>query len=106
MSNDDPVKYYDLGDGHRISLVIAGTKSTRTIGGIIEHQTPAGTPCSGFVRWARSDWELAHPEDSGNLGPIWTLAGEPGADTFTLDPSVLCNCGDHGWIRSGRWQRA
>lgn len=24
-------------------------------------------------------------------------------DPLTLDPSILCHCGDHGHIRQGRW---
>ena len=32
--------------------------------------------------------------------PRWSVeATEP----LTLSPSVLCDCGDHGFIRSGRW---
>jgi hypothetical protein len=25
---------------------------------------------------------------------------------FTISPSLLCSCGDHGFIREGRWVRA
>lgn len=32
--------------------------------------------------------------------PKWTVESwEP----LTLSPSVLCACGDHGWVREGRW---
>lgn len=27
-------------------------------------------------------------------------------DPLTLSPSVLCHCGDHGWIRDGKWVKA
>jgi len=27
-------------------------------------------------------------------------------DPLTISPSVLCSCGDHGFIREGRWVRA
>lgn len=27
-------------------------------------------------------------------------------DPLTISPSVLCGCGDHGFIRNGRWVRA
>jgi hypothetical protein len=36
-------------------------------------------------------------------GPKWTVESwEP----LTISPSVLCSCGDHGFIREGRWVRA
>lgn len=25
------------------------------------------------------------------------------ADPLTISPSLLCRCGDHGWLRDGRW---
>jgi hypothetical protein len=30
------------------------------------------------------------------------LSWEP----LTLDPSIRCHCGDHGWVREGRWVQA
>lgn len=27
-------------------------------------------------------------------------------DPLTLSPSILCSCGDHGYIREGKWVRA
>lgn len=33
-------------------------------------------------------------------GPFWSVESwEP----LTVSPSVLCNCGDHGYIRGARW---
>jgi hypothetical protein len=31
---------------------------------------------------------------------IWQLVRE---DPLTLSPSILCNCGFHGFIRDGKW---
>lgn len=32
--------------------------------------------------------------------PLWQVQSwEP----LTISPSVLCSCGDHGFIREGRW---
>jgi hypothetical protein len=43
------------------------------------------------------------PEMAGD-GARWTLVS---ADPLTLAPSILCRgCGDHGFIREGRWVRA
>lgn len=33
----------------------------------------------------------------------WTLQS---LDPLTISPSVRCDCGDHGFIREGRWVRA
>jgi hypothetical protein len=32
---------------------------------------------------------------------IWTLESE---EPLTLNPSLLCTqCGEHGWVRAGKW---
>ena len=47
-----------------------------------------------------------HDELTVRLWPntaLWQVAAwEP----LTLTPSVLCHCGDHGFITAGRWVRA
>ena len=34
---------------------------------------------------------------------LWRMES---SDPLTLSPSLLCHCGDHGFIREGRWQPA
>jgi hypothetical protein len=64
------------------------------IGLIIDHLTPDGNPCNGVIHWYR------HPDVEG---PLWTLISE---DPLTIDPSIQCQCGAHGFIIEGEWRRA
>lgn len=35
--------------------------------------------------------------------PLWQVESW---DPLTLSPSILCDCGNHGFIRNGRWEVA
>ena len=100
----------DLGDGHSISIAVwdpdlelnpalrpfADQFPAKTTG-IVRHQLPGGGECEGAITF---DIPLARQQFSG---PFWTVESwEP----LTLAPSLLCHCGDHGFIREGRWVRA
>lgn len=88
----------DLGDGHWIEW---STYQGAICGGIITHTTTKWERgmCSGCF-WIDDRYHKAN----GTSGPVWQLTG-----TFecpTLSPSFLCHCGDHGFIREGKWVRA
>jgi hypothetical protein len=100
----------DLGDGHRIRIAVwepdlelnsslahlAGQFPAK-ITGIVTHELPGGGECSGAITF---DVPLAREFFKG---PFWTVESwEP----LTLSPSLLCHCGDHGFILDGRWVRA
>lgn len=76
-------------------------------------------------RWGAIIWHELRPDDSvcawrGECAAAITFAGEvqrqviPDAVTWTveswepltLSASLLCHCGDHGFIRDGRWVSA
>lgn len=80
---------------------------------VIEHKTTAGRLCVSALHLDTPDVQRAeaatraHCESRGHTYydyPRWeVVAWEP----LTLAPSILCRaCGDHGWIRAGRWERA
>lgn len=61
---------------------------------------------AGILQWHRRDgrWCVGHAMfDDGQPGTTWSVESR---DPLTMSPSLLCSCGDHGWIRDGRWQRA
>jgi hypothetical protein len=65
------------------------------IGGIITHELPNGKICEGSI-WFDCDVtrEVFAKHDR------WTVSSwEP----LTCSPSFLCHCGDHGYIREGKW---
>lgn len=62
---------------------------------IITHPLPGGDVCCGGITF---DGEVArlHSPD----GPRWVVEQ---LEPLTLSPSILCDCGFHGFIRDGRW---
>jgi hypothetical protein len=99
--NEGAPAHVDLGDGHTLTWT---TYQGETVGGIIRHRTPVsekfplGYCDSAF--WLRGNKFTASEPDR----PQWDLSGE--FKVPTLSPSFLCHCGDHGWIREGKWIRA
>jgi hypothetical protein len=67
-----------------------------TSSGIVQH-TRDGVPCEGVITF---DSPIAREVFSG---PFWTVESW---DPLTLSPSLLCACGDHGFIREGKWVAA
>lgn len=60
-------------------------------GAIVLHRQANGHFCPGTV-WFRP-----------GTRPSWTVESW---DPLTISPSLLCHCGDHGFIREGKWVRA
>jgi len=106
----------DLGDGHWLQYVgwspnrdipsnaerFAGIADIERCGALIYHltdKTESGM-CSGFVHFETPEIARVFP----NPHARWQVQSwEP----LTLSPSVLCGtCGDHGFVRDGRWVKA
>lgn len=96
----------DLGHGHALRFTRWGPDrelnphrahlpDVDRCGAIVEHQTPAGEPCAGAVLF---DDPVVREVFSGR--PVWQVESW---DPLTISPSVLCSCGDHGFVRGGRW---
>lgn len=105
----------DLGDGHTLRFAdwdpdldlnpqyrdeaVRGQFPAR-VSGIVRHKLPGVNPgtqggyCEGAITF---DTPIARANFSG---PYWTVESW---DPLTLSPSLLCHCGDHGFIRAGRW---
>jgi len=65
--------------------------------GIIRHALPGiegGPFCEGAITF---DTPTAREVFKG---PFWQVESW---DPLTLSPSILCSCGDHGYIRESRW---
>jgi hypothetical protein len=98
----------DLGRGHTLRFFswspdraqYEGIPDEPTAGAIIDH--PHGVyghlQCSGAVTFDTPTMRQVRPESS-----LWQVESwEP----LTISPSVQCSCGDHGFIRNGRWEPA
>jgi hypothetical protein len=80
---------YDLGDGHSWQKRLMD--GTGEWVGIMERHAPGHGP--SFIAFKNYIW-------SG-----WDKSGDEA--TLTLSPSLLCmRCGDHGFIRNGKWVKA
>ena len=101
----------DIGHGHEIEY--SGWAPDRELNpqyadvpdvekyGLIDYHNRAdnGKTCSGYVTF---DGVVARRIEPGRS--MWTVESwEP----LTLSPSLLCRaCGDHGFIREGKWVAA
>lgn len=112
MSDWPPTFDLNLGNNHGITWVIAGEHDDSRIGCVIYHKMgPKGNItdfngwCCGGVHWAPSEFEREHPErmsESERQRARWNIEGQPD-EHLTISPSVLCSCGDHGFIKDGKW---
>lgn len=119
MKEDDgtPVSI-DLGDGHQLRWVAwapdrdlnpqyAGLPDVGKFAVLVRHPLRPDDDqkfcrergyCEGAVQL---DGEVSR--QVVNERALWQVQSwEP----LTLSPSLLCHCGDHGWIREGRWHAA
>lgn len=82
----------DLGHDVMVMFTVRGEDGAR-VGLLESHRTPDGRECGGGVTFDV-------PGAEGLKGARWTVESwEP----LTLAGSVLCSCGNHGFIRGGRW---
>lgn len=62
----------------------------------VGHLTPEGEPCESYASMRTPVTERIDPE-----APKWDLIQ---VEPLTLSPSLLCRlCGDHGFVREGKW---
>jgi hypothetical protein len=87
----------DLGHNHHLRSVV--DKTGTVIGYTIEHpHKQTGGFCDGLVTLDTAPAEFRQGND------VWS---QPSVDPLTLEPSVLCHtCGDHGFVRAGKWEPA
>lgn len=96
MTNEQTI---DLGDGH--TLTWSTYQDDPRAGASVDHLKPDGTPCAGWISIEGGAWAKSFAP--GSIA-TWTLEQ---VDPPTLSPSLLCRaCGDHGFVRAGRWVRA
>ena len=97
----------DLGHGHTAHFMIwapdrelnpqyANVPDVDPWGVTVDHQRPDGTPCGSAAAFDNPVSRQIEPNR-----PYWTVES---LDPLTISPSLLCRlCGDHGFIRGGRW---
>lgn len=66
-------------------------------GAIVRHFRPDGGLCEGCITFD-GEWQRKYC-----TSPLWSVESWA---PLTVSPSLLCACGDHGFIREGKWVRA
>lgn len=108
---------FDLGDGHSFSFTSwnpddsipsnaerfgAPAPNVEKAGAIVYHSKPDGSPCWGHIYFDQP--ELRRFPESFSDAHMWQVQSW---DPLTISPSLLCHtCGDHGFVRNGKWVRA
>lgn len=102
----------DLGDGHTLKFMrwapdrdipanaerYKGVPDIEKLGATIAHKKPDGSDCMGSICFDSPAARQLFKHDV-----FWQVQSwEP----LTVSPSLLCHCGDHGFIRDGKWVRA
>jgi hypothetical protein len=76
-------------------------------GAAIEHpHAVTGERCVGGITFDTPEVQrvLTISRSYGGVnGAVWQVQSW---DPLTISPSILCSCGDHGFIRNGRWEPA
>jgi hypothetical protein len=88
------VQNIDLGHDHTFTFTWAQDGQIK-IGGIITHKKADGSLCDGSL-WFDCEYVNQHFPNK----PRWKIES---MEPLTLSPSFLCHCGDHGYIRNGKW---
>lgn len=108
----------DLGEGHTLRFYAwgpdrdlnpqyAGIPDVERYGALVAHPARPDDgnvtcadigQCEGAITFAGEVQQRIAPRAT-----TWTVESW---DPLTLSPSLLCHCGDHGFVRAGKWVTA
>lgn len=100
IGKEPPPDAVSTGDGFAMTF----TTYEGEHAGIVEwHRKANGEWCRGWVPFRGSKWSLLF-EGRASEYQCWDVSQK---DPLTLSPSIMCRaCGNHGFIRNGRWEKA
>lgn len=110
MAGDDELDPLDFGDGpppldfgHGVLGRWITDDAGNRIGLLDSHPMPnppvPGRRCMGSIYFDIPETRAAAPQHAANYA-MWQLNS---LEPLDVSPSLLCSCGHHGFIRSGRW---
>lgn len=101
LGNDHTLEFTCWAPDRELNPQYAGIPDVEKFGAIIYHKKPDGSDCASAVSFEGEVHGKIEPKH-----PAWKVESwEP----LTLSPSILClaeGCGDHGFIRNGKWVKA
>lgn len=96
IGHDHSMRYFRWSPDRELNPQYDGIPDEPKAGIIIDHKKPDGTECSGVCHFDTPVMQKVFPEANHWQVESW--------DPLTMSPSILCRtCGDHGFIREGRW---
>ena len=88
----------DIGDGHSLEFCEWHGDTMAIV--VCHHKRPDGSLCMHHAPIKGGAWDR---EFDGSI-EAWDLVKR---EPLTISPSLACRvCGDHGFIRDGKWVRA
>jgi hypothetical protein len=113
LGHEHYLHYYGWAPDRRLNPQYEGLPDVERLGATIIHRVGPMEPHPGYSGlwgvpgWCAGSVQFKAPETEPVLhvfhGATWdVMSWEP----LHIEPSVLCACGDHGFIRNGRWQPA
>lgn len=88
-------EYYSFAPDRELNPQYKDVPDVERYGLLIKHSTPEGNACMGSVIFNSEAAERINPGKDYWEVESWI--------PLTLSPSILCSCGDHGFLREGRW---
>lgn len=99
LDDDHFLNYHAWMPDRELNPQYAHLPDVQKFGCVIRHYKDDGTMCEGCVTFDGPVQRELVPQDHR-----WTVESwQP----LSLYPSIVCGaCGDHGWIREGKWVKA
>ena len=98
IGHDHTMEYTRWAPDRELNPQYANVPDVEKLGVLITHKKKDGSPCASHASF---DCEVSRTIFKDRA--IWqVISWEP----LTLSPSILClaeGCGDHGFIREGKW---
>ena len=105
----------DLGHGHTLRFYAwapdrdlnpqyEGIPDVEHYGALVSHPVIPGDTVAACAESGRCDGAVTFAgEVQQRIAPQSTTWTVESWEPLTLSPSLLCHCGDHGFIRNGQW---
>jgi hypothetical protein len=101
IGHDHHMKGFGWYPDRELNPQFEGIDDVHEMGVTIEHphRTLPGERCMAAVVFDTPEVRAALSKETFDR-PLWQVEQ---ADPLTVSPSILCVCGDHGYIRDGAW---
>lgn len=93
----------NLGHGHSMVFATRYGHEPEHVGVIVNHPLAPDDEVCAWLGHCHGWVVFDIPANAADDGPKWTVVS---ASPLTLSPSLLCHCGDHGFIVDGQWNPA